>query len=82
MQHQKSYLVFDLSSECSFGEGLGVYTSYELAIKAMQDRINDYSDVDTDIYLHCFSINLDDPICQYRPIANYSEGKWDISQQN
>jgi hypothetical protein len=33
MQTQTVYFVIDLSSECSFGEGFGIYTSYELELK-------------------------------------------------
>ncbi len=76
MQNNKSYLVFDLSSDCSFGEGLGIYTSFELARKAMNERISTYDETETDVYLHCFLIDLNDPISEYEPIANYAEGEW------
>ncbi|HEY9635201.1 MAG TPA: hypothetical protein V6D14_17500 [Coleofasciculaceae cyanobacterium] len=78
MQNQKVYFVFDLSSECSFGEGLGVYTSYELAIKAMEDGIEHYRGTDTDIYFHCFAIDVNAPISGYEEIASYTEDTWNL----
>ncbi len=81
MQNQTFYFVSDISSECSFGDGLGLYTSYELAIKAMEDRINSYKGTDTDIYLHCFEVDLNIPIEACVEIASYQEGVWYRSEQ-
>lgn len=78
MENTKLYLVIDVSSECGFDEGLGIYTSYELAIKAIEETIKDYSGTNTEIYFHCFEIDVNNPISGYTEIATYTEGQWNI----
>jgi hypothetical protein len=76
MENKKLYLVIDISSECAYSDGLGIYTSYELAIEAIEEGIKGYSGTETEIYFHCFEIEVNNPISGYTEIATYTEGQW------
>jgi len=79
MNNQKFYVVWD-SSASAFDGALGVYDSYELALKEMQSYV-DKGGVE---YLHCYLVNLNSPINTWRQVIGYSEEdgeEWSESSQ-
>jgi len=81
MNDKELYFVLNISSTVSSNEWYQIHTSYELALKAMEERVSNYDETVTDVYLYCFLIYLDAPISEYQPIAAYIEGEWHISER-
>ncbi|MBD2770927.1 hypothetical protein [Iningainema tapete] len=70
MENQKFYVIWDSSSTAPYGGALGVYDSYELALKEMQSYVSN----GTVEYLHCYLVELNSPISNWEQVINYNEG--------
>ncbi|MEH1861980.1 MAG: hypothetical protein V7L21_29170 [Nostoc sp.] len=70
MENQNFYIIWDSSSSAAYGGSLGVYNSYELALKAMQSYVSK-GGVE---YLHCYLVELNSPVSDWEQVIGYSEG--------
>ncbi|MEH2218741.1 MAG: hypothetical protein V7K72_16805 [Nostoc sp.] len=77
MENQDYYIIWDSSSSAAYGGSLGVYDSYELALKAMQSYVSE-GGVE---YLHCYLVKLNSPVSDWEQVIGYMEdngGEWSL----